>query len=519
MVTSSVEDQQVLDQMSRLLASSLFRPSQVLCDFLKYIVTETLEGRGNFLKEYTVGVNALVKKSFNPQSDASVRIHAGRLRKLLDQYYQTEGKLDPIHISLPKGTYVPVFELQTKKAWNGSEIYRAQSPTVAVIPFSAVEPTLDGAIAEGLSNQISTDLTAFSEISVVSYFSSRKLASQESDPGKIGEILDASYLITGTVQTIGSRIRIHVQLTALKQMQQIWANSYERNRDELDSFTIMDDIVKHVTNQIAGTHGILIRHLVKIPSDQRLLDINWYDAVFWYYYLVNEVNELNEEVFRKALHSIQVSVESNKHSALNWAILSETYVAGYFFKFNCETEDPLKEAVRCGQTALQLDGRCDHAYQSLCLAWLFQKKKEECVKTAEQWISLNSNMAGVQGGIGFCLICCGEYEKGYGMLNDSIQLNPFYQWWFNAGLSIYYFNREEWDEAYYWAQKMQPRHMPWALILMTAAASNQGKKKEADRLREELHKHITMQELKPAIYSFILDVRVCERLYESIKQP
>lgn len=518
MTPLNIGDQQVLEHMNKLLASPLFKASQILCDFLKYIVVETIHGRGNFLKEYTVGVNALVKKDFNPQSDASVRIHAGRLRRLLNQYYQTEGKQETIRIVLPKGTYVPVFQL-ARDTETDSDFYTPPTPTVAVIPFSVMEPSGDAPIAEGLSNQISTDLTAFSELSVISYFSSRKLASQETDPAKIGEILDASYLITGNVQTIGSRIRINVQLTSVKKMQQIWANTYERNREDLDSFTIMDDIVKHVVNQIAGTHGILIRHLVKIPSDQRLLDINWYDAVFWYYYLVNEVNELNEEVFRKALHSIRVSVESNKHSALNWAILSETYVAGYFFKFNCETEDPLKEAVRCGQTALQLDARCDHAYQSLCLAWLFRKKKEECIRTAEQWMSLNSNMAGVQGGIGFCLICCGEFEKGYSMLNDSIQLNPFYQWWFNAGLSIYYFNREEWDEACYWAQKMQPRHIPWALILMTAAASKQGKKKNTEMLREELQNHITMQELKPAIYSFILDDRVCEKLYESIRKP
>jgi hypothetical protein len=47
---------------------------------------------------------------FNPQLNGIVRIHANRLRKLLDEYYQNEGVNDPIVISIPKGRYIPNFE-------------------------------------------------------------------------------------------------------------------------------------------------------------------------------------------------------------------------------------------------------------------------------------------------------------------------------------------------------------------------------------------------------------------------
>lgn len=75
------------------------------------MVRETLEGKGENLKEYVIATDVLNKSSdFNPQLDAVVRIHAGRLRNLLDKYYLEAGINDPVKISIPKGRYIPLFE-------------------------------------------------------------------------------------------------------------------------------------------------------------------------------------------------------------------------------------------------------------------------------------------------------------------------------------------------------------------------------------------------------------------------
>src|SRR5690349_12673871 len=111
---NSITNHEVVRQLDRVLASSNFLHSSVLAKFLKHIVVETIEGRGHELKEYTIGVAALKKDAdFNPQIDSIVRIHAGRLRRALREYYQTEGVSDPIAIGVPKGSYVPVFEINT----------------------------------------------------------------------------------------------------------------------------------------------------------------------------------------------------------------------------------------------------------------------------------------------------------------------------------------------------------------------------------------------------------------------
>src|ERR1043166_6009614 len=98
-------------QMDRIFMDPQFAGSDILKRFLSFVVSETLAGRSHTIKEYTIGVKVLDKPAdFKPQHDAIVRIHAGRLRRALHHYYKETGSSDPLQISMPKGSYVPVFE-------------------------------------------------------------------------------------------------------------------------------------------------------------------------------------------------------------------------------------------------------------------------------------------------------------------------------------------------------------------------------------------------------------------------
>src|SRR5882672_4177059 len=100
----------VKKELLQVLSSDKFRNSQVLSMFLQFVVEETLAGHSNEIKEYTIGIRALGRPvDFNPQIDAVVRIHAGRLRRMLSDYYKGEGADDPIVIGIPRGSYIPFF--------------------------------------------------------------------------------------------------------------------------------------------------------------------------------------------------------------------------------------------------------------------------------------------------------------------------------------------------------------------------------------------------------------------------
>jgi eukaryotic-like serine/threonine-protein kinase len=104
----------VVEALRRVLSSAAFHNAARSSALLKFLVEETLNDRSDRLKEYTLGAEALEKgDSFDPRTDPIVRAEVSRLRGRLDRYYETEGRLDPLAIVLPRGTYVPRFHQRT----------------------------------------------------------------------------------------------------------------------------------------------------------------------------------------------------------------------------------------------------------------------------------------------------------------------------------------------------------------------------------------------------------------------
>ena len=96
--------------LAQLLASPPFCKSAQLANFLRFVVEETLAGRGGRIKAYTIATAALGRDDgFDPQADPIVRVEAARLRRALRNYYADQGRDAPIVIELPTGHYTPSF--------------------------------------------------------------------------------------------------------------------------------------------------------------------------------------------------------------------------------------------------------------------------------------------------------------------------------------------------------------------------------------------------------------------------
>jgi Tol biopolymer transport system component len=102
--------EEVRAELKRVLTAPTFVSAERLSALLRFIVEETLAGRSNELKEYTLGVEVFERGAdFAPKIDPIVRVSAGKLRHKLLEYYEGPGAHDGVRISVPKGSYVPVF--------------------------------------------------------------------------------------------------------------------------------------------------------------------------------------------------------------------------------------------------------------------------------------------------------------------------------------------------------------------------------------------------------------------------
>src|SRR3954462_10048727 len=98
-------------QIQRIVSSKAFKTSEVHRNLLNYLAGKSLSGEAQNLKEYTVGLDVFGKPpSYDPRQESVVRMHVGRLRQKLAEYYRTDGVADPIIVDLPKGGFALTFE-------------------------------------------------------------------------------------------------------------------------------------------------------------------------------------------------------------------------------------------------------------------------------------------------------------------------------------------------------------------------------------------------------------------------
>jgi len=135
-------------ELAGVLSSRYLSRAPTLVTFLSYVCEKHFRGETDQIKEYTIALEAFGRPdTFEPKRDPIVRVDANRLRLRLLKYYRNEGRNHAIKIWLPKGQYVPVFELcdQAQGDNGGAPLAIADR---AVTPASASSPSQPAPVHE-----------------------------------------------------------------------------------------------------------------------------------------------------------------------------------------------------------------------------------------------------------------------------------------------------------------------------------------------------------------------------------
>lgn len=128
----------------------------------------------------------------------------------------------------------------------------APPPTsVAVLYFdNASHDSADAYLAAGLTEQTITQLGAVERLTVASRFAVKRFRGAEQEPAAMGRALNVSYLVTGSVQRAGNRLRVGVELVRASSGVRVWGESYDRT--DADLLRVQDDIAGAVASNIVG---------------------------------------------------------------------------------------------------------------------------------------------------------------------------------------------------------------------------------------------------------------------------
>ena len=105
---TAIDQQKIRKQLDQIEASATFAQATRLVGFLRYIVEASIAGEASRLNQYSIAIDVMGRGAeFDPSTDSSVRVEAGRLRAKIREYYDMEGATDTIRFQLPKGRYNP----------------------------------------------------------------------------------------------------------------------------------------------------------------------------------------------------------------------------------------------------------------------------------------------------------------------------------------------------------------------------------------------------------------------------
>jgi len=271
--------------VQRIVSSPHFQKSTRLRELLQYIVEQALHGNAHELTEQHIG-NALFHKpsDYSPLEDSSVRVHVRQLRLKLHEYFNEDGRNEPIVLEIPKGSYAPVFRAALKAeaipaALTPKGIPALAWPRQAMLPWAlcALLTILSGVLAYRVgAHRVAAAVPApaalswpFSQIfdtrhqtiMVVAdsnYGMARILASQ---PGSLDQYLHREFLQGPEASKIGA---------ANSRLSEYLSNS------TLTSFADVADVV--ALYRMAGP--LQTQVLVRYPRDLRLRDLDHNNYVF-----------------------------------------------------------------------------------------------------------------------------------------------------------------------------------------------------------------------------------------------
>jgi TolB-like protein len=284
MPTEEAEGQAARRQLNRILASPGFARNGRLSLFLRFVVERHLEGRDAELKESLLAIEIFGRPpDYDPKQDPIVRTEASRLRARLSEYYQAEGKDDPVVIEVPRGRYVPVVRevgtsgpmqprgpapqkgLGARVVWwvagvavlvfilAGVGWWRLQHRNapipIAVLPLINLnqDPASDY-FADGLTGEIIRNLSIIDGLTVRSESSSFAFKGKPQRARDAGKQLEADYLVEGSVLRSGQQLRINVQLVRASDDSPVWSDRYDRALKDI--FAIQDEISRGVVNNL-----------------------------------------------------------------------------------------------------------------------------------------------------------------------------------------------------------------------------------------------------------------------------
>ncbi len=565
--------------LATTIASEQFRNAPQLADFLTYIVSKTLDGEASSIKAYSIAVDALGRSpDFDPQSNALVRVAAGRLRQALSAFASAPEAADlPVLISMEPGSYVPEFRNQralvrTDDAWLVSETLQATNG----VGFTGREPrrlswigiiAVCALILAGLAlwmsvgprespSAVSAAMDQSGKPVLLPQDQRRRPRLKASlvlpDPNypdwyKVNEMADAMRLVaarfddfeflgTDQIDTIegidhedadyhvivtsyrrGEKVIFFGRLERLPDKTIVWAAQRILGAPRNLDERNTTEMIGRIFSPIASPYGLIHADLARRVQTETDL----YCVVLGYQYFHSK----SDEKHLAARDCLETLVKNGSQLPAVHSMLTFLYLDEYREGRNPLERDPLRAAVASANQAVNFGPLSARAHQALFATEKVLGNVKEAREAAEEAIALNPFDADILGDYAAWLISIGDLGNGRRLLNRTETMLEARPAWFEFYRFLGAELADETDSASQMARAFDMNRSPLMAIAVAIGAVSIGDQDTSKMALEALREsdpqfyQDPLGQLKKRGFSDAVANKLYQRLIQAGFQP
>ena len=435
---SAPSEGEIRRALDRAVSQPPLSRSDRLSGFLRYVVDETLAGRGGTISGYTIALDVFGKpESFDPAIDSIVRVEAGRLRRRLAEYYREAGAADPVEIYLTRGSYAPTFKARAAQSAERSTIAAPpqRGPSIAVLPFQnySADPD-DQFFVDGLTEETIANLARFKDLFVFSRSTTRRLAQDGASVRQVHEQLGADLVLEGSVRRSSESVRVTIQLIDAASDGHILAEQFERPCTTDAVFEIQDEIARLVAGRVADRYGPLGRYVSRASRAGRAKRSETY---LWITRFYENYSKHDPDLHLEVRNGLEAAVELDPDSSDAWAALAAVYLDEHRLHLNERSDFPaLDRALDAALRAVVCDPDNAMAYQFLAVTHYHRRDMVDFDIAARRAVELNPGHADVLADVGFCYAYAGEWDRGLALIERALAISPVHPGWYHMPAAL-----------------------------------------------------------------------------------
>jgi adenylate cyclase len=379
---------------------------------------------------------------------------SGRVREdtqdNLDIAFEDTGEQKLKNIARP----VRVYRVRLDEARPRPVLTLPDSPSIAVLAFENLsgDPEQEY-FADGISEDIITELSRFSDLFVIARNSSFQYKGKAVDLRQVGRELGVKYILEGSVRRGTDRVRINAQLIDAGTGIHRWAERYDR--DLSDVFLIQDELARTIA-------AILAAHVNKAESERILLKPPTTWQAYDHYMraaasCISLQSSWQVDCLLETRRHLAESLSIDPNYARCYSMLATTHRVAWLNPLNEEYLNPhaLDQAIKMARRAIELNPSLPEAYAELGYNIIRKREFDAAAAAAGRAIALNQNFADYR--VATVFVSVGDSAKAIEVAKLQMRLDPFHPHFTPLIAGEAYYLLEQYDEAQHWLSEATAR--------------------------------------------------------------